>query len=129
MTRRTCKGPTTSNAFRRMPSGCRHVQVANAFRPAARVPRRASVWSKKSCGLPVVVLQEAAQSLLAAHFAIAGTHPLFSCWKKQNIFFALMVSLSTVVLDERRYRSPQGRLAEQNQLRQAFLMRTGNLDD
>src|SRR6266571_4752487 len=41
--------------------------------------------------------------------------------KKQNIFFALMVSLSMVVLDECRYRSPQGRLAEQNQSRQAFL--------
>ena len=44
------------------------------------------VWSKKSCGLPVVVLQEAAQSLLAAHFAIAGTHPLFSRWKKLRFF-------------------------------------------
>src|SRR5216683_5022559 len=69
----------------------------------------------------LVVLQEAAQSLLAAHFAIAATHPLFSRGEKQNIFFALMVSLSMVVLDERRYRSPQGRLAAQNQLRQAFL--------
>src|SRR6266853_6090710 len=57
----------------------------------------------------LVVLQEAAQSLLAAHFAIAATHPLFSPWKKQNICFTLMVSLSLVVLDERRYRSPQGR--------------------
>ena len=46
---------------------------------------RDAVWSKKSCGLPVVVLQEAAQSLLAAHFAIAATRPLFSRWKKQNI--------------------------------------------
>jgi hypothetical protein len=55
----------------------------------------------------VVVLQEAAQSLLAAHFAIAGTHPLFSRRKKQNISFTLMVSLSMVVLGERRYRSPQ----------------------
>src|SRR5216683_5922005 len=69
----------------------------------------------------LVVLQEAAQSLLAAHFAIAATHPLFSRGEKQNIFFALMVSLSMVVLGERRYRSPQGRLAAQNQLRQAFL--------
>jgi len=69
----------------------------------------------------LVVLQEAVQSLLAAHFAIAATHPLFSPWKKQNIFFTLMVSLSMVVLGERRYRSPQGRLAEQNQPRQAFL--------
>ena len=33
---------------------------------------------KKSCGLPVVVLQETAQSLLAACFTITGTHPLFS---------------------------------------------------
>src|SRR6266853_1787013 len=65
----------------------------------------------------LVVLQEAAQSLLAAHFAIAATHPLFSPWKKRNIFFTLMVSLSMVVLGERRYRSPQGRLAEQNQPR------------
>src|ERR1700747_209046 len=79
------------------------------------------VWSKKSCGLPVVVLQEAAQSLLAAHFAIAATHPLFSLGKKQNISFTLMVSLSMVVLGERCYRSPQGRLAAQNQPRQAFL--------
>jgi hypothetical protein len=63
----------------------------------------------------VVVLQEAAQSLLAAHFAIAGTHPLFSRRKKQNISFTSMVSLSMVVLGESRYRSPQGRLAEQNQ--------------
>jgi hypothetical protein len=55
----------------------------------------------------VVVLQEAAQSLLAAHLAIAGTYPLFSRWKKQNIFFTLMVSLSMIVLGERRYRSPQ----------------------
>jgi hypothetical protein len=68
----------------------------------------------------MVVLQEAAQSLLAAHFAIAGTHPLFSRRKKQNISFTLMVSLSMVVLGESRYRSPQGRLAEQNQTRQAF---------
>ena len=51
----------------------------------------------------MVVLQEAAQSLLAAHFAIAATHPLFSPWKKQNIFFSLMVSLSMVVLDVRCY--------------------------
>jgi hypothetical protein len=65
-----------------------------------------ALWSKKSCGLPVIVLQEAAQSLLAAHFAIAGTHPLFSRWKKQNISSTLMVSLSMVVLGERRYRSP-----------------------
>ena len=35
---------------------------------------------------------QASQSLLAAHFAIAETHSLFSRWKKQN---------------ERRYRSPQ----------------------
>jgi hypothetical protein len=65
------------------------VQIAQ---PCKNLP----VWSKKSCGLPVVVLQEAAQSLLAAHFAIVGTHPLFSRWKKQNIFFTLMVSLSMV---------------------------------
>src|SRR5260370_17905893 len=78
------------------------------------------VWSKKSCGLPVVVLQETAQSLLAAYFTITGTHPLFSRWKKQNIFFTLMVSFS-MEIDERRYRPPQGRLAEQNQPRQAFL--------
>ena len=65
------------------------------------------VWSKKSCDLPVVVLQKAAQSLFAVHFAIAGTHPLFSCWKEQNISSTLMVSLSMVVLGERRYRSPQ----------------------
>src|SRR5260370_27862469 len=65
----------------------------------------------------MVALQEAVQSLLAAHFAIAATHPLFSPWKKQNIFFTLMVSFSMVVLGERRYRSPQGRLAEQNQPR------------
>jgi hypothetical protein len=64
-------------------------------------------WSKKSCGLPVVLLQEAAQSLFAAHLAIAGTHPLFSCRKEQNIFFTLMVSFSMAVLGERRYRSPQ----------------------
>src|SRR5207247_5939328 len=51
----------------------------------------------------LVVLQEAVQSLLAAHFAIAATHPLFSPWKKQNIFFSLMVSLSMVVLDVRCY--------------------------
>ena len=68
----------------------------------------------------MVVLQEAAQSLLAANFAIAGTNPLFSPGEKQNIFFALMVSLLMVVLDERRYHSPQGRFAEQNQLRQAL---------
>jgi hypothetical protein len=55
----------------------------------------------------VVVLQEAAQSLFAAHFAIAGTHLLFSCWNEQNIFFTLMVSFSMVVLGERRDRSPQ----------------------
>jgi hypothetical protein len=54
----------------------------------------------------VVLLQEAAQSLLAAHFAIVAAHPLFSRWKKQNIFFTLMVSLLMVVLGERRYRSP-----------------------
>jgi hypothetical protein len=64
------------------------------------------VWSKKSCGFPVVVLQEAAP-LLAAHFAIAGTYPLFSCWKEQNIFFTLMVSFSMVVLGECRYCFPQ----------------------
>jgi hypothetical protein len=55
----------------------------------------------------VVVLQKGAQSLFAAHFAIAGTHPLFSCWKEQNISSTLMVSLSMVMLAERRYRSPQ----------------------
>jgi len=49
----------------------------------------------------------AAQSLFAAHFAIAGTHPLFSCWKKQNIFFTLMVSLSMVVVALHCYRSPR----------------------
>ena len=65
------------------------------------------VWSKNSCGSPVVVLQEAAQSLFAAHSAIEGTHSLFSCWKEQNIFFTLMVSFLMVVLGERRYRSPQ----------------------
>ena len=69
---------------------------------------RDAVWSKKSCGLPVVVLQEAAQSLLAAYFAITGTHPLFSRCKKQNIFLSLMVSLSMVVLGERRYRCGYG---------------------
>ena len=47
----------------------------------------ATVWSKKSCDLPVVVLQKAAQSLFAAHFAIAGTHALFGCWKEQNISY------------------------------------------
>ena len=60
---------------------------------------RRPVWSKKSCGLPVV-LQETAQSLLAAYFTITGTHPLFSRWIKQNIFLSLMVSLSMVVLHE-----------------------------
>jgi hypothetical protein len=54
----------------------------------------------------VVVLQEANQSLFAAPFAIAGTYPLFSRWKKQNISFTLMVSLSMVMLGELRYRSP-----------------------
>jgi hypothetical protein len=52
----------------------------------------------------VVVLQETAQSLLAAYFTITGTHPLFSRWEKQNIFLSLMVSLSMVVLHERRDR-------------------------
>jgi hypothetical protein len=55
----------------------------------------------------VVVLQKAAQSLFAAHFAIEGTHPLLHCWKEQNISSTLMVSLSMVVLAERRYRSSQ----------------------
>jgi hypothetical protein len=41
----------------------------------------------------VVVLQQAAQSLLAADSAIAGTHPLLSRWKQENIFFALMIPL------------------------------------
>jgi hypothetical protein len=50
-----------------------------------------AVWSKTSCCLPVVVLQEAAQSLLGAHVAIAATHPLLSRWKKQNIFLYLDV--------------------------------------
>jgi len=47
---------------------------------------------------PCGSFQEAAQSLLAAHFAIVATRPLFSRWKKQNISFTLMVSLSMVVL-------------------------------
>jgi hypothetical protein len=71
------------------------------------VIRAFGAHSKKSCGLPVVVLQETAQSLLAAYFTITATHPLFSRWKKQNILFTLMVSLSMVVLGVRRYRSPQ----------------------
>jgi len=66
--------------------------------------------------------QEAGQSLLAAHVAIAGADPLLSCWKEQNISFTLMVSLSMALLGERRYHSPQGRLAEP---RQVFLFFDG----
>jgi hypothetical protein len=92
-----------------------HLRFVAADRPAGATRRRpdsaahrrtdlrAPRMVKKSCGLPVIVLQEAAPSLLASHFAFAGSHPLFSGSKKQNIYFALMVSLSMVVLGERRY--------------------------
>ena len=69
----------------------------------------------------VVVLQQAAQSLLAADSAIAGTHPLLSRWKQENIFFTLMIPLRKIMLGEIRYRLPQCRLPEQNQSGQTFL--------
>jgi hypothetical protein len=55
----------------------------------------------------VAVLQEATQSLFcSATLPSLEPTPLFSRWKKQNISFTLMVSLSMVMLGERRYRSP-----------------------
>ena len=86
-------GDRPAGATRRRPDSAAH----------RRTDLRAPRMVKKSCGLPVIVLQEAAPSLLASHFAFAGSHPLFSGSKKQNIYFALMVSLSMVVLGERRY--------------------------
>ena len=58
-----------------------------------RTDLRAPHMVKKVMRPPVIVLQEAAQSLLASHFAFAGSHRLFSHSKKQNIYFALIFSL------------------------------------
>ena len=38
----------------------------------ALAPPRIPAWSKNSCGLAVIILQEAAQSLLAAHAALTA---------------------------------------------------------
>jgi hypothetical protein len=51
------------------------------------------VWSKYSCGLAVVILQEAAQSLFAAHAARNAADVFLLAWKQQNVSFALMVPL------------------------------------
>ena len=86
-----------------------------------RIRLVADVFAAQGIDLAFETGQETAQSLLGAYFTITGTHPLFSRWKKQNILFTLMVSLSMVGLHERRDRPPQRRLAEQNQPRQTFL--------
>jgi hypothetical protein len=76
-----------------------------------------SVWSKYSCGPAVVILQEAAQSLFAAHAACTAADYFLLPWKQQNVSSALMVPL----LKEMRYifsdRSAQRTLTKQHQLR------------
>jgi len=74
------------------------------------------VWSKYSCGLAVVILQEAAQSLFAAQTARTASDDFLIPWKQQNVSSALMVPL----LKEMGYifsdRSAQRTLTKQHQV-------------
>jgi hypothetical protein len=74
------------------------------------------VWSKYSCGPAVVILQEAAQSLFAAHATLPAADDFLIPWKQQNVSFALMVPL----LKEMGYifsdRSAQRTLTKQHQV-------------
>ena len=60
-----------SNRRRKHPGHLFHgLQATAADGPT--MPPAEVVWSKNSCGLAVVILQEAAQSLLAAHAALTA---------------------------------------------------------
>jgi len=75
-----------------------------------------------SCDLAVVVLQEAAQPLLAAHPAAAVAGGSVGAGKQEHVPFALMIPLGVKMFYVFCQHSPQRCLPEEHQLGEAFLL-------
>ena len=71
------------------------------------------VWSKNSCGLSLVVFEQAAKSFTILNRAvIPALWP--GLWKEQHIALALMIALLVVMVHILVEHVPQGVFAEQN---------------
>src|SRR6266404_4909202 len=61
-------------------------------RPRSRCPEHEPVWSKNSCGLPVVEFKQPSQALTRADFTRRLADAVGWRWKQNHIRLALMVS-------------------------------------
>ena len=79
------------------------------------------VKSKNSCGA-AIVLEQTSEPLATRNDAAALFGLLASLWEQQLVTFALMVSFAVIMSTEFGQSPRQRRLAEQDQLRKAFLL-------
>ena len=79
------------------------------------------VWSKNSCGLPVVEFKQTAQALTGADFTTRLADPVRWRWKQNHIRLPLMVSFVVKMVSVIGKHMAKGGLPEQDQLRQALL--------
>ena|SRR5438876_8160863 len=86
-----------------------------------RPQQRNVVVSNLSCGLAVIEFEQASQPRSGLDFASGFTDPVRRHREQDHIPLALMVSLSVKMIHVLREHLAQGRLAEQDQFRQALL--------
>jgi hypothetical protein len=72
------------------------------------------VWSKNSCGLSLVVFEQATKPFTKLNRAVIPTLWPSGLWKEQDIALALMIALLVVMVHILVEHTPQGVFAEQN---------------
>jgi len=74
-----------------------------------------------SCSLAVVIIEQPSQSLLTLNRSLTNTGWLSLPGKQQLVLFALMITFFMIMHSVLLKRLLQGRLSEENQLREAVL--------
>jgi hypothetical protein len=77
------------------------------------------VWSKNSCGAPVV-FQQASKAFSMDNCSTVPSAPIIVRREQQEVAFTLVIPLCVVVLGELSYGAPQRGLAKEDQLGQTL---------
>jgi transposase len=83
------------------------------------------VWSKNSCGLTLVVFQEASEPFMALNWALALA-ACAGCRKEEDVAFPLVISLVMIMGSILRQSVLQGLFPKENQPRETLLFDRSN---
>jgi len=89
-------------------------------KPATSSGRAHRVWSKRSCGLPVIEFQQASQTLAGVDLSSGFTDPVHCSRKEDHVLLTLVVPFRVVMREVISQAMPQRALPEQDHFRQHF---------